>query len=255
MTHRPGHRAALALTTLLMLAAAVPGLAQEVEAPFSVAKVFFQLNDTDGDLGFHAIIDGEPWKTLAIESPSERTLLSISTRSQLRLQGLTELRFESAEPNFDDLDPSEFFSRFPPGIYEVEATTLDGGELESEVEITHVLPAAPENLRVSGMPVPEDCDEGPVPVIAGAVVISWDAVTTSHPEIGDAGPIDIVRYELAVEREAPTALTLTADLEPGTTTFTVPSELIASGDEIKFQVLATDAGGNETSSESCFEVE
>ena len=249
------HRSVWVTIAFLTLALTWSTWAEEDETPFSVAKVFFQLNDTDGDLGFHAIIDGEPWKNLEIESPDERVLLGISTRSKLRRQGLTELRFESAEPPFDELDPSVFFSRFPEGIYEVDADTLDGGELESEVLITHVLPAAPENLRVSGVVVPADCDEDPIPVIAGAILISWDPVTSSHPDLGSPGPIAISRYEVSVEREESTALKLTADLEPGQTFFSVPSDLIASGDEIKFQVLATDAGGNETSSESCFEVQ
>ncbi len=248
---RLGITAAVLLTfsTLPLLAG------EDEEQPFSVARVFFQLNDTDGDLGFHAVIDGEPWKNLVIESPSERELLRIDARSKLRRQGLTELRFESAEPTFDELDPQDFFRRFPEGIYEVEARTLDGLELENEVEITHVLPAPPAGLTVSGAALPEDCDEGPIPVISGALVISWDPVTTSHPEIGLVGPVEIVRYEVSVEREEPTALTLTADLEPGITEFMVPAELVASGDEIKFQVLATDVGGNETSSESCFVVQ
>lgn len=254
MKKRNRNHSILVLTAFLALVSALPVCADDDEIPFSVAKVFFQLNDTDGDLGFHAIIDGEPWKKLAIESPSERTLLHINTRSKLRFQGLTELRFESAEPTFDELDPSEFFSRFPEGVYEVEALTLEGDELESEVEISHVLPAPPENLRVSGVELPEDCDEDPIPTIAGPTVISWDPVTASHPEIGLFGNVDIARYELSVEREEPTALTLTVDLDPGVTTFVVPSELLNSGDEIKFQVLATDAGGNETSSESCFVV-
>ena len=248
------HYCVLLSTALLVLTSALPGWADEDEIPFDVAKVFFQLNDTDGDLGFHAIIDGEPWKSLEIESPDERTLLDIRLRSSLRLQGLTELRFESAEPTFDELDPSEFFSRFPEGVYEVEGDTLEGDELENEVEITHVLPAPPENLRVSGVEVPGDCDEDPIPVIAGPTVITWDPVTASHPEIGLSGPVEIVRYEVSVEREEPTTLTLTADLEPGVTEFEVPAALLDSGDEIKFQILATDAGGNETSSESCFVV-
>ena len=94
-----------------------------------------------------------------------------------------------------------------------------------------------------------------MPAIAGPVVITWDPVTTSHPELGRSGPVEIVRYEISVEREEPAPLILTADLEPGVTSFTVPDDLLASGDEIKFQILATDAGGNETSSESCFEVD
>jgi hypothetical protein len=31
------------------------------EIPFDVAELFFELNDTDGDLGIHALIDGEAW--------------------------------------------------------------------------------------------------------------------------------------------------------------------------------------------------
>ena len=69
-----------------------------------------------------------------------------------------------------------------------------------------------------------------------------------------SGPITIVRYEVAVEREEPTTLILTADVPPSVTELDVPSALIASGDQIKFQILATDEGGNETSSESCFVV-
>ncbi len=255
MKHSGIARLALVCLAVIAMIATVPAWAEDDEIPFTVAKVFFQLNDTDGDLGIHAIIDGEPWKRLTIESPDERTLLAIATRSALRRQGLTELRFESAEPGFDELDPAVFFRRFPEGTYEVEAMTLDGLEMESEVEISHVLPAPPENLTVSGVEVPEDCDEDPIPAIAGDVIGAWNPVVAPHPELGQPGPIEIVRYEVSVEREAPTALTLTADLDPGTTSFRVPFELLASGDEIKFQILATDAGGNETSSESCFIVQ
>ena len=40
--------------------------------PFNVATIYFELNDTDGDLGIHALIDGEPWKILEIEAPNGR---------------------------------------------------------------------------------------------------------------------------------------------------------------------------------------
>ena len=42
------------------------------EIPFDEAEIFFELNNTDGDLGIHALIDGEPWKRLEIEDPNER---------------------------------------------------------------------------------------------------------------------------------------------------------------------------------------
>ena len=36
------------------------------EIPFDEAIVFFELNNTDGDLGIHSLIDGEPWKRLEL---------------------------------------------------------------------------------------------------------------------------------------------------------------------------------------------
>ncbi len=252
-----GLRSAIAgLSCLALIVAAPPCSAGNDGEPFDVAKLFFQLNDTDGDLGIHAIIDGEAWKKLEIKDPDERMMLGIWTIGRLRKQGLTELRFESAEPNFEELAPEEFLKRFPRGRYEITGVTLDGRELESAVRITHVLPAPPTNLQVSGMRTPADCDEGPVPEVpAGAITISWDAVTTSHPTIGKSGAITVVRYELAVEREEPTTLILTADVPPDVTSFTVPAGLLNAEDEIKFQVLATDRRGNETSAESCFVVQ
>ena len=90
------------------------------EIPFSEANLFFELNDTDGDLGIHASIDGEPWKKLRIKDPKGRKILDISVKRRLRRQGLTQLFFESAEPSFDELAPEEFFRRFPEGEYEID---------------------------------------------------------------------------------------------------------------------------------------
>ena len=50
-----------------------------IEPPtFSQAEIFLELNDTDGDLGLHASIDGDPWLDLEIEGPDERPLLASS---------------------------------------------------------------------------------------------------------------------------------------------------------------------------------
>ncbi len=117
------------------------------EIPFDEANIFFELNDTDGDLGIHALIDGDAWKKLEIEDPKERTLLNVRVKGQLKKQGLTEFFFESAEPIFDELSPEDFFKRFPAGIYEIEGETIDGEELESEVEVTRVMPAPPTFRR------------------------------------------------------------------------------------------------------------
>ena len=83
------------------------------EIPFDVAEIFFELNNTDGDLGIHGMIDGGPWTRINIEDPRDRNLMAIWTMGRLRKQAVTELFFESAEPTFDELDPEDFFARFP----------------------------------------------------------------------------------------------------------------------------------------------
>jgi hypothetical protein len=125
------------------------------EIPFDVANVFAELNDTDGDLGFHALIDGDAWKRLEIEDPNERQMLYVRVTGRLGRQGLTELFFESAEPPFDELPPEEFFRRFPEGAYEISGRTIDGEERDSVAVFTHVMPAPPDNIEVNGEQVPE----------------------------------------------------------------------------------------------------
>ena len=254
----------LAAGAALVLGSAVPeGWAKDgKEIPFAEGNIFFELNDTDEDLGIHALIDGEPWKRLEIQDPNERRMLLVSVNGRLRRQGLTELFFESAEPPFESDDPNEvtlspedFFLRFPEGKYEIEGMTLGGRELESTAEVTHLMPATPDNISVSGIAAAEDCDVVPLPAVTGPVVISWDPVTESHPEIGRTGEmIEVVKYQVVVEREEPDLLVLSVDLPPAATQFEVPSDFIALGDEFKFEILVREASGNQTAVESCFEV-
>ena len=223
------------------------------ETPFDEADLFFELNDTDGDLGLHALIDGDAWKSLEIENPAEREQMRVTVSGNLRRQGLTELFFESAEPPFDELPPEQFFLRFPEGEWEIEGITLDGEELESEDVLSHVMPAPPDNITLNGVPSAEDCDADPLPSVTPPVLIDWDPVTESHPEIGREGEIEIVRYQLVLETAGP--LNLTLDLPPEVTEFEVPAEIIAMSDEWKFEIVAREETGNQTAVESCFLVE
>jgi hypothetical protein len=258
-----------AMAAFIMAVAAPVVLANdESEIPFDVANLFFELNDTDGDLGIHALIDGEAWKRLKIEDTREHKMLDIKVKGRLRGQGLTEIFFESAEPTFDELPPRKFFSRFPQGIYEIEGITLEGDELESEVELTHVMPAPPVPT-VNGQPMAEQCDPDEagydVTVVTSTpVTIAWDAVTMSHPDAegGGAGvqppiPVTIHNYEVVLEvelevnREEFTSV-LSVILPPDATEFTVPEEFISLGDEFKYEVLAREESFNQTAVESCF---
>jgi hypothetical protein len=257
----------------LILGAAAPELwandddDDDDEIPFDEAELFFELNNTDGDLGIHALIDGEAWKRLTIEDTKERKMLDVKVKGQLRKQGLTEIFFESAEPTFDELSPEDFFLRFPEGTYEIEGETLDGEELESETELTHVMPAPAGGITLNGVPInleDVDCDdEDTVPSVVGSTVtISWGEVTMSHPDLGvdPQVPVTIHNYEVVVERELEVegeefTSVFSVILPPDQRSMTIPAEFIGSGDEFKYEVLAREESFNQTAVESCFVLE
>jgi len=237
----------MALTGLLF------GAPAATAAELSEAELFFELNDTDDDLGIHASVDGGPYTRLEIDDTRDRTILVVTAQGRLAKQGLTQLFLESAEPNFEELSPEAFFARFPEGVYEIEARTQTGQELEAEVELSHVMAAPADGVTVAGIPAAEDCDAEDLPVVSGdPVVIDWEPVTESHPEVGESGDVEIVRYQFFVEQGD---VKVSVDLPPTVTEFLVPSEFIALGGRLKFEIIARTATGNNTAIENCFLVE
>jgi hypothetical protein len=223
---------------------------EKPSVPFSQAELFVELNDTDGDLGLHAAIDGGTWTLLEVDDPRDRPLLGIVSAGRLRSQGLTQLAFESQEPSFDELDPAAFFRRFPEGLYEIEAQAQGGGTFRNEVRLSHVL-AAPPDSTVNGQPaVP--CDAPALPIVASPVLIDWEPVTESHPGIGKAGPVTISRYQFFVERGA---TNLSLDLPPTVTEFEIPMSITSAPGVWKFEIIARTSTNNNTAIESCFRVQ
>lgn len=241
----------LAALLLPIMAAGVISPPASAQRPgrFEQAELFLELNDTDGDLGLHAAIDGETWTQLSIKAPDDRTMLQVVTRGRLRAHGMTELLFESAEPSFDELAPEEVLRRFPEGKYEIEARLQEGGTIQSNAVLSHVLAAPPGNIRVSGVPAAESCDAPVLPIVTAPVTIDWDPVTTHHPTIGRRGAVKITGYQLFVERGD---AKLSLDLPPTITEFEIPPAITSLGDEFKFEIIARTAAGNNTAVESCF---
>ena len=261
-----GGLAAVALTVASSFAWADHDSDDDEEIPFDVHEIFFELNYTDEDLGIHALIDGEPWKRLRIKrDDNDRKLLDIRVRSRLRKQGLTELFFESAEPEFEDLSPEDFFNRFPDGDYEIEGRTLDGQELESETAITHLVPAPAEPTLETGggnFDAAEDCDT-PLTDIMRPVTITWNEVTHSidpndegFEGFPDQEPIDVVNYQVVVEIDE-TPFNVSAILSSDARSFNIPDEILdlaeaESDGEVKFEILVREESFNQTGVESCF---
>jgi hypothetical protein len=250
MTRRnPSIQTLLSFAMALSLGASIPSARA---AEFEEAELFLELNNTDGDLGLHALIDGGPYKRLQIEGPrgpSARLLLNLEAAGPLAAQGLTELAFESAEPPFDELPPEQFFRRFPEGIYDIEGISLNNRQFGATVRLSHVLAAPVRHVTLSGEPAANDCDERPLPRVNEPVLIDWDPVTTSHPRIGDPGPAEIDKYQLFVERGE---VILSLDLPPTVTQFRVPENFTVAGERYKFEIIARTSTGNNTAIESCF---
>ncbi len=221
-----------------------------VPARFSEAQLYFELNNTDEDLGIHGSIDGDVWTELAINGPGGHRLLSLFTQNALTSHGMTQLFFESAEPNFEDLSPAAFFRRFPEGRYRITGRLKNGKGISSSVMLSHVMPAPVENVTVNGVPAAASCD-APMPTVNAPVTIDWDPVTESHPTVGKRGAIKIAQYQFFVERED---VKLSLDLPPTVTEFDIPPAITAMGDEFKFEIIARTTTGNNTAVESCFRV-
>jgi hypothetical protein len=237
----------LVLATLVLACWTVPTIANAAE--LDEAQLYFELNNTDRDLGIHSSIDGEPYVKLEIEDPFGRMVLGIEAQRRLARQGLTQLFFESAEPPFDELSPQAFFNRFPEGIYEIEVVDEDGEEFEVEVFLSQVMAAPVKNVKVNGIPAAASCDSNVLPTVSAPVVIDWDAVTKCHPTIGKKGAVKIEQYQFFVEREG---VKLSVELPPTVTEFEVPAEILALGDDFKFEIIARTATGNNTAIETCF---
>jgi hypothetical protein len=242
----------LAAATLALGALTAPLVAgrDKPSQPFAQAELFVELNDTDGDLGLHAAIDGGTWTLLEVDDPRDRPLLGIISTGRLRSQGLTQLAFESQEPSFDDLSPDVFFKRFPEGRYEIEAQAQGGGTFRNVVRLSHVM-AAPPEATVNGLSS-APCDATVLPVVGSPVLIDWEPVTMSHPEIGKSGPVTISRYQFFVEQGS-TKLSL--DLPPSVTEFEIPSSITSAGGVWKFEIIARTSTNNNTAMESCFQMQ
>jgi hypothetical protein len=223
-----------ALVVALIFTAATPKLGAQI--PFGEAKMIVEVNSTDGDAGIQVFLDGEAWESVAIVSPDGRRILEVTGKGSLGKLGLTELFSESQEPSFDELPLEEFLEMFSAGEYQFFGKTVEGETLVGTATFTHNIPAGP--IIVSPR-------EGAV-VNPNNTVIVWMPVTRPRG-------IEIGGYQVIVEREEPTLLVFSVHLPATATSVTVPREFLESRTEYKFEVLAIEAGGNQTISESFFE--
>ncbi|HET6752364.1 MAG TPA: hypothetical protein VFH23_00255 [Jiangellaceae bacterium] len=202
---------------------------------FADARLKVEINATDGDAGLQIFLDGEAWNTLELLDPQGNPMLDVDVTGRAKNYGLTELFSESSEPPFTEFPLEQFKELFPEGTYTFRGTTIDGTPMTGTATLTHDFPDGPEILSPTA--------ESKVP--ADQVVVQWAPVTTP---VG----IDIAGYQVLVVQEEPVLRVFSADLPATATKVSVPAEFVQPKTEYKVEVLAIEAGGNQTLTELTF---
>ncbi len=193
-----------------------------IQSPFDDAEVFFEFNTTDNDLGLQIFLDAEGWKKVKVSDPSRHMIVQIMAEGNLSELGITELRFESAEPS-----PAEVLALFPPGEYKFRGKTVEGDRLMSTAELSHDFLPAPTFSPSDGEEVDPD-----------NTVVEWDAP-------------DAEQVEVIIENEE-TGDVFDVIVSGSITSLNVPPQFLEPDTEYKIEILAIAENGNRTIAESDF---
>jgi hypothetical protein len=211
------------------------------------AKLNIEHNATDHDTGFQGAVDSEGWQSLDLTGPNG-FVLQFDAKGALGDLGLTELFFETVEPENAEVPIESVLSTLPAGQYMFSSRGMIAGERTGDVNgtawLTHDIPAGPELVwpaKDSTVPVDD-------------LVIRWNPVMQSLR----GGPINIIAYQLFVERDAlphPHMIGkwgLSMYLPASATSMTVSRSFLEPNTAYNWEVLAIEESGNQTLSSSEF---
>ncbi len=227
--------------------------------PFKVANIHFETNASACDMGIQIIFDTGGITDGFVQSPKGQMVYQFRSKGGLKsIGGQTEGFLEGIEPQITELlsalgcDPSdeeeeisiaELFDAFPAGVYTFKGKR-HGARFADQATLSHAIPAGAEiTAPADGTVVPD-----------APLVIDWNPVTeailTANP---DLGPVNIVGYHVVVVEGGGEALPqLDVDVPATDTSVTVPAEYLKPNTFYNFEVLSTEASGNQTISEGFF---
>ncbi len=271
------HRVTLVIAGAALVSLAGTATATEPCGDFGECKALIEINASDGDIGFHFLMDGDDLNSARIFDPNGAKVFEDRAKGPLKQQKLTETFAESAEPlcwTDPEADPEDledivtlegFLDRWMAGTYTFTGMSDGGEKSEGETELSYELPAAPIELdfdgtmisweRPGGSTDPEprgDLDNcasaveldilvgnGVLPVHPADVTVdSWEAVL--EPDVDDGDPVGSLVFRIRVPGDI------------ATTEVTVPAEYLASLPDdtpVKIEVGAIGGEDNATFSE------
>jgi hypothetical protein len=230
------------ITTLFLCTETAVVNATEPCGDFGECKTLIEINASDGDIGFHFLMDGDDIKGAMLKDPNGAKVYQNLAKGPLLDQKLTELFVESAEPLCwadPEADPGEeivileeFLERWTTGSYRFSAKGDQGERLIGETDLTHSLPAAPVDVEFDGGVISwafgqdlgkcgsvEKLNElvsiGILPEHPkGVTIAAWEIVL--EPDVEDGDPLSTLKYTIR----------LPGDLTPKEVT--VPADYLAS---------------------------
>ena len=251
----------LALTTAVIFSAGLTTAnATEPCDDFGECKTLIEINSTDGDIGFHFLMDGDDLLYGALYNPKHRKIFSYLVRRELKQQTLTETFAESAEPlcrdalkeeeDDDVVTLEEFLDRWSEGTYHFLGISEGWEFSHGETELTKALPAAPVDIEFDGSVISwgagDDLGEcatfaeltalvsnGDLPVHPDDVTVdAWEVVF--EPDVDDGDPTGALVYSVRVAGDI------------ATKAVTVPADYLASlPDDTPVKIEVGAIGGND----------
>ena len=216
--------------------------------PLKDAKLNIEHNATDRDTGFQGFVDSEGWRQLDVRGPAGR-VLRFQARGTLGKLGLTELFFETVEPENKDTSIKKMLAKLPEGNYKIAGPARENGKSMGETSgkawLTHDIPAGPKLVSPA---------EGARVPVRG-VVARWRPVTKTIA--GES--VKIIAYQLIVERDVephPHMIgklgSLSIHVPPSVTTIALPDGFLVPRTSYQWEVLAIERSGNQTLSSGTF---
>jgi hypothetical protein len=255
----------IAAGAVLVLGTSMTARAAEPCGDFGECKALIEINATDGDIGFHFLMDGDDLNSGRLFDPLGAKLFEDEAKGDLRDQKLTELFAESAEPLcwFNPEEPDEevvtleeFLARWLAGTYLFTGMGDGGEKSEGETELTHEIPAAPANVAFDGSVISWAAgnDLGKCASHAELNALVTADVLPVHPE-----SVPVVAWEIVLEPDVadgdPTgnlvfSIRVAGGIEPKQVT--VPADYLGSlpaNTPVKIEVGAIGANDNATFTE------
>jgi hypothetical protein len=217
------------------------------DVPLKEAKLNIEHNATDKDTGFQGFIDSEGWRRIDVRGPGG-DVLAFEARGSLGRLGLTELFFETVEPENAAVPIKQMLAKLPEGRYTIAGPAQENGKSPGRTSgiawLTHDIPAGPTLVSPA--------EDATVPT--RGVVARWKPV--SKTITGE--PVKIVAYQLIIEKDAnpPRHMIgkfgLSMHLPPSVTSIAVPNGFLEPRTAYNWEVLAIERSGNQTLSSGSF---